>query len=241
MPEQKVHVGDKFGDLEVEKIYTGSATRCVCRCKCGNTIDLFTSALIKRKNPTCGCEKRKPARHQIPERMQAMKGKTYGTLEVLDVFRPVHANKHGECPTTLICKCTVCSTITKPHASAVLRGAIKSCIKCNTKVRETAKEAIEAAYVGGTNISAIDGRRRINKNNTTGYNGVSRKGDRYRAYINFRRKQYDLGLYRTPEDAAEARKEAEVEIYGDFLKWYAEEYPEQWDKQIKRNGKEGRE
>ena len=32
------------------------------------------------------------------------------------------------------------------------------------------------------------------------------------------------------EDAVAARKAGEKAIYGDFLKWYAETHPEQWEK-----------
>ena len=240
MPKQKVHVGDRFGELVVEKTYMTNAMRCVCRCKCGNTIDLYVSALLSRKNPTCGCEKYVQIR-QIPDRMLAMKGKVYGTLEVLDVFRPNHANKNGAYSTKLRCKCLKCGTITEPYASAVLCGAIKSCKTCNRKIQEMAKDAMEAAYVGGTNITAIDGRRKLNKNNATGYTGVCRAGNKYRAYINFKRKQYELGTYQTPEDAASVRKKAEERIYGDFLKWYAETYPELWEKLRKQDKGEGRE
>lgn len=238
MAKQKVHVGDRFGDLVVEKTYMTNAMRCVCRCKCGNTIDCYTSALLVRKNPTCGCEKRERPSKEIPDRLLAMKGKVFGSLEVLDVFRPTPPGNQGVYVTKLRCRCLNCGTVTEPSASAVLRGAIKSCRTCNRKIREMAKDAIDASFVGGTNVTQIDGRRRINKNNTTGYNGVSRIGDRYRAYITFRRKQYNLGIYKTPEDAAAARKEAEERIYGNFLQWYAETYPEQWDK-IKREKEEG--
>lgn len=32
------------------------------------------------------------------------------------------------------------------------------------------------------------------------------------------------------EDAEKARKSAEKNIYGDFLKWYSEEFPQKWKK-----------
>ena len=41
----------------------------------------------------------------------------------------------------------------------------------------------------------------------------------------FRQKCYYLGGYDKIEDAAEARAAAEEKIFGDFLKWYEEEYP----------------
>lgn len=53
---------------------------------------------------------------------------------------------------------------------------------------------------------------------------------KYRAYINFKRKQYYLGLYEKIEDAVFARKQAEKHVYGEFLDWYASEHPEEWEK-----------
>lgn len=58
------------------------------------------------------------------------------------------------------------------------------------------------------------------------------KYGKYRAYINFQRKQYYLGLYEKIDDALKARKSAEENIYGNFLKWYQDTYPEEW-KRIK--------
>ena len=230
MPKLKVHVGDKFGDLVVEKIYLANGMRCVCRCKCGNTIDLYTSALLKRKNPTCGCERLQPTPRKIPDRFLDMKGKVFGDLEVIDVYKLGYLNKQGMNPVMLRCKCVKCGSVTEPRASAVLSGQIMGCNKCNLKNLDKGREISKEASVEGTKITLIDGRRHRNKNNTTGFNGVSHRGNRYRAYIYFKRKQYSLGIYDTPEEAAAARKEAEERIYGGFLQWYAETYPEQWER-----------
>lgn len=55
------------------------------------------------------------------------------------------------------------------------------------------------------------------------------KYGKYRAYVNFKRKQYYLGLYEKIDDALKARKSAEENIYGN-LKWYQDTYPEEWKK-----------
>ena len=60
------------------------------------------------------------------------------------------------------------------------------------------------------------------------------KGGRFRAYITFRRKQYYLGTFDQIEDAVHARKEAEDKIYGDFLDWYRETYPDRWERLSKK-------
>jgi hypothetical protein len=96
------------------------------------------------------------------------------------------------------------------------------------KGREITKELT----VGGTVVSAIDGKRKLNKNNSSGYKGVSynEKEKKYRAYIFFKRKQYHLGEYAKLEDAVQARKEAEKKIFGGFLEWYKSEYPDRWER-----------
>ena len=52
---------------------------------------------------------------------------------------------------------------------------------------------------------------------------------RYRSYITFKRKQYSLGCYKKLEEAIEARKKAEENIYGGFLEWYKGTYPKEWE------------
>lgn len=91
-------------------------------------------------------------------------------------------------------------------------------------------EAVLADSVTGTRVSALS--QQLSKNNTSGYKGVSqirlgRCAGMYRAYINFRRKQYNLGQYRKLEEAVAARAEAEEQIYGDFIAWYNANYKEE--------------
>ena len=58
--------------------------------------------------------------------------------------------------------------------------------------------------------------RHIQSNNTTGYIGISKmKNGRYRAYIKKNNKQFSLGWYDKIEDAIEARKKAEMDMYGE--------------------------
>ena len=64
------------------------------------------------------------------------------------------------------------------------------------------------------------------KTNTSGVRGVYYHSRRKKwiAQIMFRQKCYYLGAYEHIEDAARVRAEAEEKIFGDFLKWYEEEY-----------------
>lgn len=76
----------------------------------------------------------------------------------------------------------------------------------------------------------------INKNNTSGIRGVSwrKKEKLWVARIQFQKKTYSLGYYHNLEDAIKARKTAEQELYGNFLKWYEQEYPDKYMKLVNR-------
>lgn len=56
----------------------------------------------------------------------------------------------------------------------------------------------------------------------------------WRAQIVFKGKNYYLGRYSKKEDAIKARKKAENSMFGEFLKWYYENY-----KKEKNNGNGG--
>lgn len=56
----------------------------------------------------------------------------------------------------------------------------------------------------------------LSKNNSSGFTGVSKRGDKFRAYINVEGAQIHLGLFNTAEDAYNARLEAEEKYFGEF-------------------------
>lgn len=55
--------------------------------------------------------------------------------------------------------------------------------------------------------------RRIFKNNQTGVTGVYKRGRKYSAYINKNKKRYMLGTFSTFEQAVNARKKAEHDMW----------------------------
>ena len=56
------------------------------------------------------------------------------------------------------------------------------------------------------------------KNNTSGYKGVSldKRRNKWRARVNIDGKEKSLGYYKTKEEAIAARKQAEIEYYGEY-------------------------
>lgn len=127
------------------------------------------------------------------------------------------------------CECS-CGKIIEAPLSQILAGQWNSCGHNRIGNLDKSKKA----HVEGTYIFTIDGRKNVQNNNSTGHTGVSRRGTKYRAYINFKKKQYHLGYFDNIDDAVEARKIAEKEIHGSFLEWYSQNYPEEWEK-LKKN------
>lgn len=132
---------------------------------------------------------------------------------------------NGAYQTFVKCECS-CGKIIEAPLSQILAGQWNSCGHNRIGNLDKSKKA----HVEGTYIFAIDGRKNVQKNNSTGHTGISRRGTKYRAYINFKKKQYHLGYFDNIDDAVKAREIAEKEIHGSFLEWYSQNYPEEWEK-----------
>ena len=60
--------------------------------------------------------------------------------------------------------------------------------------------------------------RRMQKNNKTGYRGVTVKGKKYRACLSLNNKTIHIGVFADPKDAAKAYDEKAQELYGEFAR-----------------------
>lgn len=115
-------------------------------------------------------------------------------------------------------------------------GKTKACMCARRQRLAEGQNLNSELSVAGTAVHALNPGRTLNKNNKSGHRGVClNKYGKWRAYINFRRKMYDLGAYADIDDAIKARAKAESEIYGDFLSWYAQEHPDAWERYKKNH------
>lgn len=83
-------------------------------------------------------------------------------------------------------------------------------------------------FVDGTSVTLLEkADKRLVSTNSSGYNGVylNRKTQKWVAQIGFKGKTYYLGSYGKIEDAVQARRKAENQIYGEFLEWYYKTHP----------------
>lgn len=136
-------------------------------------------------------------------------GQRYGKLTVIGP-----AENMGD-RTAWTCRCD-CGAVTVVRTGHLRSGHVTSCGECS------ATGVAGLTYVDGTCVEMIRANT-IRRNNTSGVPGVDWRPSKgtWRASICFKGKRYYLGSYQVFEDAVRARKRAEEELHGDFLREYA--------------------
>lgn len=229
-----VKIGNTYGDIRVDSFSERSYRSYKCYCKrCGGIFDADGQKVFKYSEIGCPYCRKEAGEEKREEEYKKSIGDIFGSLKIIGYAGKKKISKNSKYLSPfMLCECLQCGNMSEIPLSRLKSGQAKVCSNCQKMFLKKGHEISKMASVGGTKVISIDGRRKVNKNSATGITGVSYnpKQGKYRAYINFRRKQYYLGLYDKIEDAVMARKGAEKEIYGDFLKWYAETHPEEWEK-----------
>ena len=199
-------IGKKYGHLTImedtSKRYHGSIVY-KCLCDCGNYKEVNSNQLHSGHVTSCGC-----ARHMVKD----LTGMRFGKLTVLSFAKREKGKTYWNC------KCD-CGNECIASADSLHSGATKSCGCINRENRKNIVN-LNAGFVDGTCISAIDGRRKINKNNKSGYIGISYDVKRklWVAQLQFQGKNHLIGRFKYKRDAVKARKEAEIIYYGKYRK-----------------------
>ena len=146
---------------------------------------------------------------------QDLTGSRFGKLEILG--RADKRGKRGERTVPLWeCRCE-CGNVTYKATDTLTNPDLSMCSDCARKYAgEKMRE--KAGYVSGTQISRITSDR-VSAVNTSGCRGVfwDKNSGKWRARLRFKGKMYNCGSYASFEDAVEARKKAESQIFGEFL------------------------
>ncbi len=207
MKEYSSLVGKTFGKLAVIEQASSNAKgarRWVCQCECGNQTVVLSSNLTRGYTKSCGCIKQND-----------LTGKKIGSLTVFG--RSDKYGSRGKRKTQLWeCRCE-CGAITYKATDVLTNPDLSMCSNCAGKYA-IEKSRIAAGYVDGTQISRI---KNIDpkSDNISGVRGVyyDKKTGKYRARLQFKGKTYSFGTYSTPEEAAEARRLGELNVFGEFL------------------------
>ena len=202
-------IGKRFGMLTVvEQAESASGQRrWVCRCDCGGMRVVPTGNLNSGRTTHCGCKK-------SPD----LTGMVFGRLTVLG--RSTRRSPRGGRTTPMWeCRCA-CGNLTYKATDTLTNSDESMCKDCNGVVgAEMARKA--AGFVGGTQLSKIIVSA-DRAGNSSGCRGVyyEKKTNRYRVRLKFKGKIMSFGSYENFSDAVAARKAAEEEYFGAFLRDY---------------------
>ena len=183
----------------------------LCHCTCGRETVVDGSHLLSGHTKSCGCYHRDCSR----EKSRDITGMRFGRLTAI---RPASLQEGGAGFWKCRCDCgaeVICSK------DSLCQGNTRSCgcLQEETR-RENMKNAIH--FVEGTCVERISSRKNCT-NNTRGQRGVYRRENkRWRACIGFKGKVYNLGTFKSYEEAVNARLKAEHEFYDAFLDQYRE-------------------
>lgn len=200
-------IGQKFNRLTVMSTrYDKNKKRTYlsCICDCGNKLEVEKNNLLAGRSKSCGCLQK--------EKSNDIVGKRFGRLLVKKRLPYLYNNNES----IYVCECDCGNTVECPR-HILISGKVKS---CGCKLREIAQKNVKK-NVGireGTNISLISSKK-INKNNTSGYKGVTydKSTEKWVAQITFKSKHYHLGKFKNIEDAIKARKQGEEKYFKSFL------------------------
>jgi hypothetical protein len=203
-----------------------------CRCDCGNE-KLVSSQSLLHGVVSCGCAVYSANKQKIID----LSGQKFGRLTVVELTDKRIGNS-----TVWKCQCD-CGNICFV-SSHNLRAKVTQ--SCGCLASDSWKVVIQAArkvrsedFLEGTDVRRLVNHN-LQSNNTSGTTGVSydKSIHSWRADIVFQGRRFRLGARRDKEEAIQLRKEAEKRIHGNFLAWYAQEYPKQWEALREKFGQE---
>lgn len=139
--------------------------------------------------------------------MKDLIGKRYGRLIVI---KKTGKKAHGK-ENVYLCKCD-CGNTVEVRSGLLSQEKTKSCGCLYKETRKKDMSELNKAkkYVDGVHVGAFDGR--FNKNNTSGFKGVSKHSNGYRAKITVKGRTYYGSTKKTKEEAYKDRLKFEEEL-----------------------------
>lgn len=190
-----------------------------CKCVCGKIKDVSAKSLKCGKSKSCGCV----AAKRLSEKYKGVVKKENDidlTNKIFNKIKVVKRISGKGVQAIWECKCLNCGKIFNKTQHNLTSGR---CVSCGCAKRENSKKNINK-YLGqveNTNLSTINSNK-PGKANTSGVKGVSyrKTTNNYVAYIGFKGKLNIIGYFKTLEEAAAARKQAEEKLYKPILEKY---------------------
>lgn len=199
----------RFGNLTAIE-YVGNS-KWLCKCDCENETFVKTCNLTNGHTRSCGCIAKKQSAINGHKRLMDLTGKRFGKLEVMSY----QGNSKW------LCKCDCGKTAVVAQNNLCRKGRpTRSCGCAATLDAANYNNIVDSTNVGNIKTDKATSR------SSTGIRGVhfSKTQGLYVATIGFQHKQYVLKSSTDINVCIKARKEAEKQIFGDFLEWYEKEF-----------------
>ncbi len=181
--------GKRFGRLTV---IDQSGERCFCRCSCGRRIQTTEAYLHSGVTVSCGCSK---------GRAIDLTGQRFGKLTVMEPVK----DRARDNSIRWLCRCD-CGMETLVSSNKLRMGHTKSCGCQRLSMTRTGKTFVNGICV---EILLTEGLR---SNNSSGFRGVSKRGEKWAAYMGYGGRQHWLGTYPSKMEAVAAREKAEDRV-----------------------------
>lgn len=225
------HVGEIHNELKIERVYRRkSILYAECECSCGKKCTVRYDCLLNGNTKSCGHLGKE---QHFKSRDLSNKINKYGVKAI----RNTHKKKWGAYIWECECPCGKMFEVTTDKFESVQSCGCAQDSARKYQAETILKEYTEIATEDKTNVLAINSKTTF-KNNTSGIRGVTwdKSRSKWLAQITFKGRNYNLGRYDTIEEAAKIRKIAEQKMFGEFLDWFAKEFPDRWKKLSKRKG-----
>lgn len=204
--------GQRFGLLTAvrREKSKGGKTQWLCVCECGHTKIAETSMLKAGKTWHCGCA---TGRMKNSSKLDLL-GKRFGRL--IAVRQTKERNSKGSVIWECSCDCGKTVHIAAEH---LVSGNTKSC-GC-LKQEKQKKIGDQLTFYDGTCIDWLRSRKN-RSDNTSGFRGVYKRGNKWMVSIGLKGKRYYCGMFENFEDAKNTRLEVEKVLHDGLV--------EAWDK-----------
>lgn len=202
--------GQVFGKLTVlsKAENVNGRTSWNCQCSCGKKKIVSSRNLKSGKTRSCGCLK-----HTHKSKYGDLIGQQFGRLTVL---YPSETNS-PKTPFAWHCRCECGKEMDAPE-EGLIYGHYKSCGCLKEEIQKNVPNQLHR--IDGTCLEWLE-KRKHRCDNTSGFRGVYlKKNGRYYVSIGFKGKRFNLGTYKTYEEAVSARLEAEEQIHDRFVRAY---------------------
>lgn len=219
LQEKQNITGKRFGRLvAVEfKYYNDKCEDCwLFKCDCGNE-KIMPAANVKWcRVRSCGCLQSEHIEHL---RKMDIANQRFGRLTAI---RPT--SDHDSSGSIIWeCKCD-CGNTVFYSVNRLTQGRTLSCGCLYHDTRGTCSENRSDA-VEGTLLSSLVSSMNPRSDNSSGHTGIylDKRTGKWQAYINFQKKRYHLGMFKTKDQAIRARKSAEKKLFDPLIQ-------EQWER-----------